>query len=143
MGKNIEKFCAGIHVLVKKGNKYLLLQRSKNDDEDSGCWDLPGGGINFGEQPVTAAGREAKEEAGINIKIIKPLSVWAMPYQKQWSVETNILAKYLSGKIKLSAEHSDYRWVTEKELRAAKPKSVHLKSLSNIKPAIKNYPVDR
>lgn len=136
MGKNInhirtgvKKFCAGAHVLVQKENKYLVLRRIKNDD-DANCWDLPGGGTKFGEQPLSAAIREAKEEAGIKIKIIKPLSVWAMPYQKQWSVEINLLAKYQSGKIKLSAEHSNYRWVSKKELRAVKPKSVHLKSLS-------------
>ena len=121
--------CAGIHVLVKKGAAYLILRRSEKDDADAGCWDLPGGGIGFGEQPLAAAKRETKEEAGINIAISKVPSVWTLNYQKQWTVEINILAKYLSGKIKLSTEHSDYRWVTKKELLSVKPKAMTLKAL--------------
>ncbi len=112
-----------------RGHTRPFLRRSKNDAEDPGCWDLPGGGINFGEQPFSAAIREAKEEAGINIKIIKPLSVLAMPCQEQWSVEINVLAKYHSGKIVLSQEHSDYRWVAKKELLTIKPMSAHIKSM--------------
>lgn len=129
MGKDIKKFCAGVHVLVQKGNKYLVLQRSKSDDEDPNFWDLPGGGINFSEQPMAAAIRETKEEAGINIKIVKLLSTLAMPYQNKWSIEMIVAGKYVSGKIKLSEEHLNYKWVSKKELRAIKPKSAHIKSL--------------
>ena len=68
MGKSLKNFCAGVHVLVQKGNKYLILQRSKNDDEDAGYWDLPGGGINFGEQPLSAAIRETREKPASILK---------------------------------------------------------------------------
>ena len=85
-------FCSGIHVLVKKENKYLIIQRSNKDKEDPNCWDLPGGGIKFGEQPFAATIRETKEEAGINIKIIKPLILYALPYRGKWSLESIVLA---------------------------------------------------
>ena len=132
MGRSVKNFCAGIHVFVQKGNKFLALQLNENDDDDQGCWDLPGGGINFGEQPLSAAIRETREEAGINIKIVKLLSILAMPYQNQWSIEMIVAGKYVSGKVKLSGEHSNYKWISKKELRAIKPKSAHLKSLLKI-----------
>lgn len=128
----MKKFCIGIHVLIQRDNKYLILLRSKHDDADPGCWDLAGGGIKFGEQPLAAALREAKEEAGVKIKPVKILSTWALYYKEykvQWSVEINILAKYVSGPVKLSKEHSDYKWVTKKELLNIKPKGMTLKHL--------------
>lgn len=63
----MNKFCAGIHILIQKDNQYLLLKRSAEDESDANCWDLPGGGVDFGEQPLDSAIREAREEAGINI----------------------------------------------------------------------------
>lgn len=35
--------------------------------EDSGYWDLPGGGLDFGESPQTCLTRELEEEAGFQI----------------------------------------------------------------------------
>jgi len=124
-------FCAGIHILIKKGSKFLLLKKSAGDKNDPNRWDLPGGGIEFGEQPFETALREAKEEAGIRVKITKILNVWAMPYNKQWSIELLAQGKYLGGKVKLSKEHSGYQWVSQHELKTLKPRSIHLQALIN------------
>lgn len=125
----MEQFCAGIHVLVKKKNKYLLLRRGVDDFEDPNCWDLPGGGINFKETPFEAAIRETKEEAGIKIKIVRIIALYSLPYQGKWSIEAIVEGKYLSGKIKLSKEHSDFKWVSKGELKKIRPRSDNLKSL--------------
>lgn len=69
-----KKFGCGIHGLVKKGDKYLVLRRSPHDREDAGAWDLPGGGLEIGEQPFDGVLREAAEEAGISIRILYPLT---------------------------------------------------------------------
>ena len=126
---NMGGFSAGIHVLVQKDSKYLVIRRSKADKQDPDCWDLPGGGIDFGEQPFDAAIREAKEEVGINIEIIKTLTFYAMPYLSTWSVESIVEGKYISGDVMLSHEHSEFKWVNEKELREIEPKNIHLKAL--------------
>ncbi|MFA4833789.1 MAG: NUDIX hydrolase [Patescibacteria group bacterium] len=124
-----KNFCSGIHILIQKGNQYLLLYRNPKDKEDPKCWDLPGGGIHFGEQPLKAAIREAKEETGIDIKITKILALGAMPYRGAWSIGTTVAGKYCRGKIRLSKEHTDYKWVSKRELRSIKPKSENLESL--------------
>ncbi len=125
----MRSFSAGIHILVQKGNKYLILKRSFNDPEDPGSWDLPGGGIKFNEQPLVAAVREAKEEAGIKVEATKIIALWAMLWRGKWSIESIIQGKYLSGAIKLSVEHIDYQWVSRREMEPIKPKSIHLKTL--------------
>lgn len=125
----MKNFCAGIHILIRKENKYLLLRRSSNDKENPDNWDLPGGGIDFGEQPFDAAIRESKEEAGVDIRTKDILAYWAVTYEDKWSIETIVSAQYLSGDIKLSKEHSDYQWVDKLGLKNIESKSDNLKAL--------------
>jgi ADP-ribose pyrophosphatase YjhB (NUDIX family) len=39
------------------------------DDPDGGAWTLPGGGLEFGEDPVDGALRELAEETGLEARI--------------------------------------------------------------------------
>lgn len=50
----------GAYALVQKGNELLLVQ--KKSGPYRGLWDLPGGGIEFGESPEEAVKRELLEE---------------------------------------------------------------------------------
>ncbi len=122
-------FTVGIHVLVKKSGKYLILKRSADDPDHPGDWDLPGGGMHLGEQPDRAAQRETREEAGVKVTITKILSTYAIPYGQLWSVELTVEAKYVSGRIKLSPEHSEYRWVTRRQLKEIKHPNLPIKSI--------------
>lgn len=122
-------FTAGIHVLIKKDDQYLLIRRSETDDEDRGAWDLPGGGIDAGEQPQVAAKREAKEEAGVDVKVGQAITYLAIPYKGMWSIELIVEGEYISGEVKLSEEHDSHRWVSKEELKSVEPKSTHLKWL--------------
>lgn len=125
-------FGGGIHLLVKRDNKFLVLKRSSIDTDDADHWDLPGGGIRHLEKPLDAALREAKEEAGIEVRIINILDMWGKLYEGNWSIESLVEAEYLSGEITLSEEHSEYRWVTKHELKNIEPKANNLKALFNI-----------
>lgn len=46
--------------------KFLTLRRSAADSKHPGYWDLPGGGVDFGENHLQAIEREIKEETGLN-----------------------------------------------------------------------------
>lgn len=125
-------FGAGIHLLVRKDDKFLVMKRSMGDNDDPGHWDLPGGGIRYREKPLNAALREAKEEAGIEVKIVNILDMWGKLYEGDWSIESLVEAEYVSGEVTLSDEHLEFRWVTKLELREIEPKASNLKALYNI-----------
>lgn len=123
---------AGIHLLVRKNDLYLVLKRSSQDESDPNHWDLPGGGIRYLEKPLDAALREAREEAGIEVTIERIIDIWAKIYQGDWSIECLIEANYKSGEITLSKEHSDFKWVSKDELVKTEPKGENLRALFNV-----------
>lgn len=72
--------------LYVKDDKILLLKESKNR---SGKWELPGGGLEFGEDIKNTLKREIEEEAGMKVKEIseKPLYVWTWRYENRRNMD--------------------------------------------------------
>jgi NADH pyrophosphatase NudC (nudix superfamily) len=64
----------GVTILVVKGSCFLLCKRSAGAFR-GGKWCLPCGYVEFGEDFLTAAKREVREEAGLDIRISCILSV--------------------------------------------------------------------
>lgn len=60
---------SSVFVFDKSKKKILLVKR-----RDVPVWVIPGGGIEEGETPEKAAIREAKEESGFDIKIIRKVA---------------------------------------------------------------------
>lgn len=56
--------------LIMQDARILLCRISDHLPNDSGFWTLPGGGIDFGEDPADAMVREVREETGL---IVRPL----------------------------------------------------------------------
>lgn len=109
MAKN-QTFYVGQKVLIRKGDELLLLI-----DPRFGL-DLPGGRIQEGEKDLNdSIQREIEEEIGLNVEIGEPAVTWTW----QLKVEQHPVflvgyeSKYISGEIKLSAEHSEFHWVTK------------------------------
>jgi len=107
--------------LIKNKNKYLVLRRAAKN-LFSGTWELPGGKLESFELLEESLKREVFEETGLLIDIKKPA------LQISSRIATEIIyegttfivvineALIRSGKIRLSQEHDDYRWVTKKEI---------------------------
>lgn len=107
-----------LKAVIFKDKKILILRRTSTEDVFKEEWDIPGGKIEFGEEPEKALEREIKEEAGIKVKVLKPLRIWTFfkENKKTQVVGITLLCKYKSGKIKLSKEHDDYRWIKPDEI---------------------------
>jgi len=61
--------------LLRRDNQMLLCRLSQKVGINPGAWTLPGGGIDFGEDPEDAVVREFREETGLTVKVAKLLSV--------------------------------------------------------------------
>jgi len=60
-------------VLLTYGDQVLLVRRAV--DPQRGLWSLPGGYVNFGEDPLDAARRECREEVAIELGDLELLDV--------------------------------------------------------------------
>lgn len=63
-----------VAIITNEKKQVLLAKRFEPEAKHShGKWEFIGGGIDFGETPEEAVVRETKEEAGIDIKIVRLL----------------------------------------------------------------------
>jgi len=67
----IRQFTATVYILDKDNHKILLIHHKK-----LGKWLPPGGHIDPNETPPEAAIREAKEETGFEVELIKQENIW-------------------------------------------------------------------
>ena len=110
-------FHVGLKVLLEKDSKFLFL---KADNKIN--WDWPGGRIDNIEVATDlekVLKREVYEELGpkVKYKLGQPI-IQFRRYSRSRDVYIFITlyeAKYISGEIKLSHEHSDYEWVDPKK----------------------------
>lgn len=103
-------------LIINDKEQILFVKRSDNDDFLPGKWELPGGGIEFGESAQEAVIREIDEECGIEIEVLKPLAVADYFMDDVQVIEICFLCSPKSLNITLSHEHSDYKWLKIDEI---------------------------
>ena len=65
------RFHITVKGIVVLNNQILLMKRARPSSDGLGYWELPGGGLEYGETPNQALIRELKEETGYSAKNIK------------------------------------------------------------------------
>ncbi|MFH0856595.1 MAG: NUDIX domain-containing protein [bacterium] len=109
------KFLQKIIIFHPEEYKFLALKRSKNMETRPSCYDLPGGNVLFGELHMDSLKKEIKEETGIEAEDIK-IAYFITNYENGiYYIFAGYTGNALSENIKLSHEHSEYRWVTKEE----------------------------
>jgi len=99
-------------VIIIKNGKILLLLRNKNLNEGETIYDIPGGGVEFGETFEDALTREVNEEVNLEIDIKGIVSNWSYTVNDELHlVGLTFFAEYVSGNVKLSGEHESYQWI--------------------------------
>lgn len=98
--------------LCQNRNGEVLIAKSKRDE----YWELPGGKIEFGEQPEQTLSREVKEEFAIkNFKIIRLLDAFsfnAIDENTHWDFLVIVyLCKLENNNLEISDEHEEFAWV--------------------------------
>jgi len=127
-------------VFDKEKQKILIIKRSKNDHYAPEKWEFPGGKLDQGQDLSNALEREVLEETGL----------FVMPTSRMAYIESQIIAKgpyqglpyiviigkgkRVGGKLKLSKEHDDHKWINPDNLPDLNYKDHVKKSLACIKP---------
>jgi ADP-ribose pyrophosphatase YjhB (NUDIX family) len=85
----------GCGAAILRDGRLLLVKRLK--DPEAGCWNLPGGKVEFGEHAAEAAQREIAEELGIEILVTRLLGVVEMLGEGQHWVSPIFAAAIIGG----------------------------------------------
>ncbi len=109
------------HIFRQEGNdiEFLLIKRAENDKIYPGLWQMVTGSIDENEKAYSTALREIKEETGLT-----PRNLWVIPNVNNFYNPSNDTVNLIpvfaalvdsESNIKLSEEHSDFKWVYKEE----------------------------
>lgn len=102
-------------IVLNKGNKILVLQRSKKSGA-GGKWALPGGALEFNEDPYKAIKREIEEETQLEVIDIKPFHLRSyVTDDKDFVLIIGYQCKAGSENVILNWEHDNFKWLPKEE----------------------------
>ena len=125
-----ELFHVGQKAFINRDNKILVLH-----DYGVGL-DFPGGRIQENEKDFTEAlKREVREETGLEIKVGDPFVIWDNIFPENHRLAgihvflIGFKCKYLSGEVKISDEHDNFRWVSKDNYKEVNDRSNYFQPL--------------
>ena len=112
-------------VILDNKNRALFLKRSNYVEKYAGEWDLPGGHIQENESLLAGLEREIKEETQLSIR--EPKFILQMDNLHFF------YAQYDSQDVKISHEHTEYKFFDKKDLDPSeKFQKVALKAIEEV-----------
>ena len=107
--------------LLERGGRVLLAKRRVDPRE--GFWDLPGGFLEEGEEPLDGLRREFREETGLEVEPVDFLGVWTDRYGGDSTAEATLnlywTARVTGGEPAPADDVDDLRWFNRHELPPA------------------------
>lgn len=98
--------------LILRGDEVLVQRRAANADHLPDIWEFPGGKVEPNETPAQAARREAREETGLEVEVVRALEPVEWDYPERAVVLHPFLARVGAG------EAVGATWAKVSELRA-------------------------
>ena len=107
-------------LIVNEDNKYLLLEKTKEEAKNDSCaslYDIPGGRLLYKEDVIDCVIREVFEETNIKLtknnikKILNAKSI--LRKDGLHLVVITYVCKIENAHIKLSKEHNNFYWIDE------------------------------
>ena len=108
-------------VLINPQDKTALFLKRSDYKGDGGVWDLPGGRLDAKEDVKEGIKREVKEEIQVELNSFKPLDVYSNysgddDFYFILYVSDDFLYINTQEGIKLSSEHTEYKWCTVEQI---------------------------
>ena len=111
------QFGIGVKAIIMDGSRMLLIKRSNRYADSGGIWDIPGGRLNFGEEPEDGLRREVREETGLEIEIKRILDASTIFLDdKTHIVRLTYLCTSTDTVVRLSDEHTEAKWIKPSEI---------------------------
>lgn len=105
-----------VAALLIKDDEILLLKRADDDKINPGMWSFPGGKVEKGETLKKALHRELKEETSLQGVVQDLIYATTIFYGERQLVLLHYKMIPKGEKVRLSKEHSDFKWVKINEL---------------------------
>ncbi len=106
-----------VKAIIKKEDKYLLLQRSFKSHFFPSQYDFPGGKIEEGEKVEDGLIREVMEETSLSIELGEKIGNYQF-VAKDTALHFQIFdTKSFTGEVKISKDHTEAIWVSKKDLK--------------------------
>ena len=98
--------------------KILILKRGETAPRFPGIWDPPGGHLKDERETAEECMlREVKEECGLDVKIKESGEVYQLFDDYGRAIVIPFLLESDTDKVKLSFEHTEYKWIEPKEIK--------------------------
>ena len=110
----MKQFYVAIGALIEKEDQYLVLRRSPEKDVGANLWEFVTGRLEEEEDPAIGVLREVKEEVDLNVEVIMPINTsFFYRGSKEYPMVFIVFwCRYIKGEVKLSWEHTEYKWVS-------------------------------
>lgn len=102
-------------IVFRGDGKFLALRRGETAPSHPLAWDLPGGELEYGEDPINGIVREIREETGLEVSEVEPFDVLSQENPAGFWVTIAYRCKSTTDKVVLSYEHNEYKWVSKEE----------------------------
>jgi len=103
-------------IILNQADKLLAVFRTETAPAHPNTWDLPGGELEVGEDPISSIIREVKEETGLEVQDIEVFDIEGHEDEgDEYWVTVGYKGKSIGNEVILSFEHNDFRWVSPEE----------------------------
>ena len=113
-----------VAIITNEKGGVLLAKRNQPDiPSEHNKWEFVGGGIDFGETPEQALMREVKEEAGVEIEVVRLLpkiftQIWKAQEPERHIIIISYECKIVGGELKpKDSEVSELKFVPVQEIK--------------------------
>ncbi len=116
---NIPKYVVSVKAAIFENGRMLVIKKKMISSGEI-YYGVPGGIIEYDENPEEALKREVREEMGLEIEPIIPILVVKYKHPKgDWNVKIYYLCKIVSGELRLKGEEDQeflgIAWVNEND----------------------------
>ena len=104
-------------VIKNNEDEILIVKRHPKSKTDPEMWELPGGKVEKGEHFTDALIREIKEETNLDCKVGDFCEAIQNDYMHKRTVQLMMYLIDIKGNVKISEEHTKWKWTSIDELK--------------------------